>query len=117
MCGCCVEVCTTSWPRRVFHWATTPRPSIGHMAWREVRSSRVTDTAAFALTASKFTSVVVVRNRLSPQCSCTSGAPGWRPASMSATAGSGSKSTSISAARSSASARVGATHSAISSPT
>ena len=67
-----------SWPSRVCHWATTPRPSSGHMDWREVRSSRVTDTAALALTASKFTSVVEVRKRLSPQCSWTSGAPGRR---------------------------------------
>ena len=87
------------------------------MAWRAVRSSRVTDTAALALTASKSTSVAVVRNRLSPQCSCTSGAPGWRPCSMSWTTGSGSKSMSISAVRSSASARVGAMHRAIGSPT
>ena len=97
MCGCWVEVVTTSWPSREFQCATTPRPSIGLIACREVRSSRVTERAALALTASKFTSVEVVRKRLSPQCSCTSGAPGLRAASMSVTAGSGSKSTSISA--------------------
>ena len=26
MCGCCVEVCTTSWPRRVFHCASDAAP-------------------------------------------------------------------------------------------
>ena len=57
MCGCWVELCTTSWPSREFQCATTPRPSSGLMAWREVRSSRVTETAALALTASKSTSV------------------------------------------------------------
>ena len=67
------------------------------MAWRAVRSSRVTDTAALALTASKSTSMAVVRNRLSPQCSCTSGAPGCRPASMSWTTGRDRNRRSISA--------------------
>ena len=65
------------------------------MACREVRSSRVTETAAFALTASKSTSVGVVRKRLSPQCSCTSALPALRAASMSVTAANGSSSSSI----------------------
>ena len=61
MCGCWVEVVTTSWPRREFQCATTPRPSMGLITCRAVRSSRVTETAALAFTASKFTSVEVVR--------------------------------------------------------
>ena len=105
-----------SCPRRLFHSAITPRPSIGHITWRDVERTRVTDFAAFALAASKSTSMYVVRKRLSPQGSWTSGAPGLRAACMSATTGSASKSTSICAAMSSASARVGAAQSAISSP-
>ena len=50
-----------SWPSRECHWATTPRPSSGLMTWREVRSSRVTETEALALTASKSTSMALVR--------------------------------------------------------
>ena len=46
------------------------------MTCRDVRSSRVTDVAALALAASKSTSMAVVRKRLSPQCSCTSGRAG-----------------------------------------
>ena len=62
-------------------------------------------------------SMAVSRKTLSPQCSCTSAEPGWRAARMSRTAGSSSRSRVTLAATSSASARVGATHMATSSPT
>ena len=118
MCGCWVEVCTTSWPSREFHCATTPRPSSGLMTWRAVRSSRVTEYGGLGLDGlevhvdvggeEQVVAPVLVHQRRAGLAR--------RPACRR-TAGSGSKSSSISAARSSASARVGATHMATSSPT
>ena len=42
MCGIWVALWTVSCSRRLSQKATTPRPSIGAMHWRAVRSSRVT---------------------------------------------------------------------------
>lgn len=117
MCGSCVALVTVSCSSRESQCATTPRPSIGLMHCRAVRNSRVTETAALAATAAMSSSTRVSRKRLSPQSSCTKAESGCRAASMSCTAGSASKSTCTAAARSSASARLGATHMAIISPT
>ena len=45
------------------------------MHWRAVRSSRVTDRRGLGLGGLEVASISVSRKTLSPQCSCTSGAP------------------------------------------
>jgi hypothetical protein len=117
MCGICVEVVSTSWPSRASQAATQPRPSSGDMHCRAVRSVRRTTIGAPSRAAGSPASIRVSSTTLSPQPSCTSGAPGARAASMSATAGNSSRSSSHAHARSSASARLAATQAATASPT
>ena len=115
-CGTWVDVYTTSCPVRSSCRASTALPSSGAMHWRAVRYSRSMTTAARSRTDSMSPSAEVVRNRLSPHSSCTSGESGRRAARLSVTAGSGSRSSATVSAMSSASARVGAMHSAMHSP-
>ena len=115
-CGICVEVVTISCSSRGSHSASTPRPSIGAMHWREVRSVRVTLAAAMASSPTRRRRAAS-RGRCSSTSARGSAAAGRGAASMSATAGSASKSSSQAAARSSASARVAATQAAMASPT
>ena len=117
ICGCCVELYTSSCSSRWSQVVTTPRPSRGLIDWRAVRNVRVTEAAARATIGLISCSNAVVRNRLSPHSSCTSALSSSRPANISLTTGSSVISISIASAMSSACARVSATHMAINSPT
>jgi hypothetical protein len=118
MCGICAALYITSCSRRGSQWQTTPRPSMGAMLCRAVRTWRRTTMGAFALMAVRSPFTSVCRKTLSPHSSCTSaGGVALRAASMSTTAGRSSICSSTRAAMSSAWARVGATHMAMVSPT
>ena len=102
--------------RRRSQIATTPRPSIGDMHCRAVRSRRRTTIGADVANRSGATSMNVSRKTLLSQCSCTRISL-LSAVRISTTAGSSSNSTSTAAARSSAAARLAATQTAIGSPT
>ena len=88
MCGIWVEVVRTSCSTWRSQWATTPLPSSGTMHWRAVRMVRETFTGAVAAISAMLPPVLVSRNTLSGQWSCTFGAPGFTASSMSEFTGS-----------------------------
>jgi hypothetical protein len=89
-CGIWVEVVTISCSSRGSHSASTPRPSIGAMHWRDVRKVRVTFAAAMASRPDTSSSRRVSRKAFIDQLSWISGDDGNGAASMSCTAGSAS---------------------------
>src|SRR5207244_7396776 len=117
-CGFWVAIQIVSWSSKRSYSAVTPRGSIGVGARRCWRMRSLTTTSAWSKAAFTESSGenVVSQARLSTSVVCTRGLPGSRAGKRSVTAGSGSYSTSIACAPSTASLRFCATTTATGSP-